>query len=358
MTTRYAGAAGNFGLAAHPPHEDRYARAEEFVEVVSRLWESWGADAVRNDQDRGIWADTDLIRPVDFHGRFFDVSGALTLPRSPQGRPAFAQAGSSGPGIELAGKTADLVFTAQPDVPIRAAFPRFGPRRARAAATGATRTPSSCCPAWPSCSAAPKPRPGRPGPRWKTRSTRSSAGATSRTTPGSTPRLIDPDRPLTAAAIAAAQPHQPRPTRSWRASARDREDLPPARRELTGLPGGLDFTGTPEQFARPHRALGQPPGPATGSRCSRPRCPARSRVHRPRCPAPANAGCTAPSTPPPPCAATCGGQPELAAGPWRRTRRGRWRDRGGPVNPASGRRVLHLVCFRDRPPQRDGRHRR
>jgi alkanesulfonate monooxygenase SsuD/methylene tetrahydromethanopterin reductase-like flavin-dependent oxidoreductase (luciferase family) len=104
VTTRYAGAAGNFGLAAHPDPADRYARAEEFVEVVTRLWDSWDADAVRGDQDKGIWADTGLIRPVDFHGRFFDVSGALTLPRSPQGRPAFAQAGSSGPGIELAGK--------------------------------------------------------------------------------------------------------------------------------------------------------------------------------------------------------------------------------------------------------------
>lgn len=83
VTTRYAGAAGNFGLAAHAAHEDRYDRAEEFVEVVSRLWESSDADAVVNDQDRGVWADTDLIRPVDFHGRFFDVSGALTLPRSP-----------------------------------------------------------------------------------------------------------------------------------------------------------------------------------------------------------------------------------------------------------------------------------
>src|SRR5580692_11913159 len=134
VTTRYAGAAGNFGLTAPPSHEDRYARAEEFVEVVSRLWESWDADAVVGDQDRGLWADTDLIRPVDFHGRFIEVNGALTLPRSPQGRPAFAQAGSSGPGIELAGKTADLVFTAQPDIPsgrrfrdsIRAAARRHG----------------------------------------------------------------------------------------------------------------------------------------------------------------------------------------------------------------------------------------
>ena len=85
------------------------------------------------DQDKGIWADTDLIRPVDFHGRFFDVSGALTLPRSPQGRPAFAQAGSSGPGIELAGKSADLVFTAQPTIAARAPVPRRGPRGRRAA---------------------------------------------------------------------------------------------------------------------------------------------------------------------------------------------------------------------------------
>src|SRR5580658_10907531 len=134
VTTRYAGAAGNFGLAAHPDPADRYARAEEFVDVVTRLWNSWDAGAVLADQDKGIWADTDLIRPVDFHGRFFDVSGALTLPRSPQGRPAFAQAGSSGPGVELAGKTADLVFTAQPDVPsgrrfrdsVRAAARRHG----------------------------------------------------------------------------------------------------------------------------------------------------------------------------------------------------------------------------------------
>jgi alkanesulfonate monooxygenase SsuD/methylene tetrahydromethanopterin reductase-like flavin-dependent oxidoreductase (luciferase family) len=53
VTTRYAGAAGNFGLAAHPVHEDRYARAEEFVEVASRLWESWDASAVVADQEKG-----------------------------------------------------------------------------------------------------------------------------------------------------------------------------------------------------------------------------------------------------------------------------------------------------------------
>src|ERR1700683_1087954 len=134
VTTRYAGAAGNFGLAAHPDPADRYARAEEFVEVGARLWDGGDTEAVVADRDKGIWADINLIQPVDFHGKFFDVSGALTLPRSPQGRPAFAQAGSSGPGIEVAGERADMVFTAQPDIPsgrrfresIRSAVRRHG----------------------------------------------------------------------------------------------------------------------------------------------------------------------------------------------------------------------------------------
>src|SRR6201996_5057169 len=67
VTTRYAGAAGNFGLAAHPDPADRYARAAEFVELATLLWDSWGAGAVRADQESGIWADTAQIRPVDFH---------------------------------------------------------------------------------------------------------------------------------------------------------------------------------------------------------------------------------------------------------------------------------------------------
>ena len=117
VTTRYAGAAGNFGLAAHPDPADRYARAEEFVEVVTRLWDSGDANAAVSDQEKGIWADVDLIRPVDFHGRFFDVSGALTLPRSPQGRPAFAQAGSTFRQLadELTGLPGGLEFTGTPE---------------------------------------------------------------------------------------------------------------------------------------------------------------------------------------------------------------------------------------------------
>lgn len=244
VTTRYAGAAGNFGLAAHPAHQDRYARAEEFVEVVSRLWESWGAGAVVNDQRGGVWADTDLIRPVDFHGRFFDVSGALTLPRSPQGRPAFAQAGSSGPGIELAGKTADLVFTAQPDIAagrrfresVRAAAARHGRDRVLvlpgvAFVLGSTEAEAR---------AARADLEGRVDPEFRWRNLAHNAGLDA--------ALIDPDRPLPAAAIAAAA-RTSRTDDVVRRSEQTGKTFRQLAEELTGLPGGLEFTGTPEQLA-------------------------------------------------------------------------------------------------------------
>ena len=287
VTTRYAGAAGNFGLAAHPPHEDRYARAEEFVEVVSRLWESWDAGAVVRDQDRGIWADTDLIRPVDFHGRFFDVSGALTLPRSPQGRPAFAQAGSSGPGVELAGKTADLVFTAQPDVPSGQRFRES----VRAAARRHGRDPDAVLVlpgvAFVLGSTEAEARAARGALedkvdaefRWRNLAHNAGLDAA----------LIDPDRPLSAAAIAAAN----RTSRTDDIVRRGEQTGKTFRQladELTGLPGGLEFTGTPEQFAdlierwlirgrqrRLHLAADHAAGFARS-------------VHRPRRPAAAEAG--------------------------------------------------------------------
>jgi N-acetyl-S-(2-succino)cysteine monooxygenase len=246
VTTRYAGAAGNFGLAAHPDPADRYARAEEFVEVVARLWESWDADAIVCDQEKGIWADTGLIRPVDFHGRFFDVAGALTLPRSPQGRPAFAQAGSSGPGIDLAGKTADLVFTAQPDIPSGRRFRESVRQAARrhsrnpdhvlvlpgvAFVLGGTEAEARALRA---------DLEDRVDPEFRWRNLAHNAGLDA--------DQIDPDEPLTEAAIAAAS----RTSRTDEIAQRSRQTGKTFRQladELTGLPGGLEFTGTPEQLA-------------------------------------------------------------------------------------------------------------
>jgi FMN-dependent oxidoreductase (nitrilotriacetate monooxygenase family) len=246
VTTRFAGAAGNFGLTAHPAHSDRYARAEEFLDVVTRLWESWDAAAVVADADSGVWADTSLIKPVDFHGRFFDVSGALTLPRSPQGRPAFAQAGSSGPGIELAGKGADMVFTAQPDV---AAGRRFRDS-VRSAAARHGRSPDSVL-VLPGVAfvlggteakahAFRADLEERVDPEFRWRNLAHNAGLDA--------ALIDPDQPLSQEAIAAAQ----RTSRTDDIVRRTEDTGKTFRQlatELTGLPGGLEFTGTPEQFA-------------------------------------------------------------------------------------------------------------
>ena len=113
VTTFVPDVAANFGGDRLPAPTDRYARAEEFVEVVIRLWESWEDGALVGDKIGGLFADKARVRAIDHQGAHFSVRGPLTLPRTPQGRPVLFQSGSSGPGRELAGRTADAVFTAQ-----------------------------------------------------------------------------------------------------------------------------------------------------------------------------------------------------------------------------------------------------
>lgn len=113
VTTAYAAAATNFGSAALPDHDDRYARGEEFVDVVRALWESWDADAIVSDRASGVWADRDRIHTINHDGDIFQVQGPLSMPRPPQGRIPLAQAGSSGPGMRLGARVADMVFTTQ-----------------------------------------------------------------------------------------------------------------------------------------------------------------------------------------------------------------------------------------------------
>jgi N-acetyl-S-(2-succino)cysteine monooxygenase len=102
--------ARNFGLE-RPAHSLRYHRAEEFVEVALALWDSWKADAVRNDRAAGRYADP--AAPIDHAGQHFRVKGPLNIQRSPQSRPLLVQAGSSEDGKEFAARFADAVFTAQ-----------------------------------------------------------------------------------------------------------------------------------------------------------------------------------------------------------------------------------------------------
>jgi FMN-dependent oxidoreductase (nitrilotriacetate monooxygenase family) len=110
VTTFDPNAAANFGKAAFLEREQRYARADEFVEVVRALWDSWEDGAVLADQVGGVFADSARVHPINHHGRWFDVAGPLTIPRPPQGRPVLVQAGGSAGGVRLAARHADLVF--------------------------------------------------------------------------------------------------------------------------------------------------------------------------------------------------------------------------------------------------------
>jgi len=100
----------NFGIEL-PAHDDRYAVADEFTSVVSRLWESWDADAIVADRERRVFVDPDKVHRIDWTSEHFSVAGPLNVPRTPQGRPIIAQAGSSEAGRDLGARHADLVFT-------------------------------------------------------------------------------------------------------------------------------------------------------------------------------------------------------------------------------------------------------
>jgi FMN-dependent oxidoreductase (nitrilotriacetate monooxygenase family) len=113
VTTWLVAASGNFGGEGQLSHAERYERAEEYMRVVTALWDSWSDDAVLDDRKRGIYARPGSIRPIDHHGPHYQVTGPLNVPRGPQGRPVFVQAGSSETGRRFAARHAEAVFTAQ-----------------------------------------------------------------------------------------------------------------------------------------------------------------------------------------------------------------------------------------------------
>ncbi|MFT3899373.1 MAG: LLM class flavin-dependent oxidoreductase [Gordonia sp. (in: high G+C Gram-positive bacteria)] len=112
VTTDAAAAAANFGTR-HPDPENRYARAREFVDIVTGLWDSWEHDAILLDKESGRYSDPERIHRIDAQGRFLASSGPLNVPRTPQGRPVLVQAGASNAGRVFAAEYAEVVFTAQ-----------------------------------------------------------------------------------------------------------------------------------------------------------------------------------------------------------------------------------------------------
>ncbi|WP_186207674.1 LLM class flavin-dependent oxidoreductase [Burkholderia gladioli] len=113
VTTSYDRTAANFTRGNHPDHAERYEMAGEFVDVVKGLWDSWDEDAVIRDKARGVYFDPAKVHALDHEGRFFRIKGPLNASRPPQGHPVVIQAGSSGPGQDLAARIAEVVFTAQ-----------------------------------------------------------------------------------------------------------------------------------------------------------------------------------------------------------------------------------------------------
>lgn len=133
MTSGLPSAARNLGLDKPIEHDKRYEIAEEYLEVVYKLWESsWHDDALKRDAVKGIFTDPSLVRPINHKGPFFpDVPGPVRLylsielgnplkipcqfitHPSAQRTPALFQAGSSGAGTTFGAKHAEAVFISQ-----------------------------------------------------------------------------------------------------------------------------------------------------------------------------------------------------------------------------------------------------
>ena len=105
----------NLGLKTQQNHDDRYDIADEYLEVLYKLWEgSWEQDAVLRDKQRGIFADHRKVHPIQHQGKYFTVPGIHICEPSPQRTPVLYQAGASTRGQQFASQNAECVFIAPP----------------------------------------------------------------------------------------------------------------------------------------------------------------------------------------------------------------------------------------------------
>jgi FMN-dependent oxidoreductase (nitrilotriacetate monooxygenase family) len=112
----------NFGATSHMEKSQRYARAEEFVEVVRALWESWEPDAFCRNKVTGQYFDPAKLHVPHHEGRYFTVRGPLNIERCPQGQPVLFQAGASIGGLQLAARVADAIYCGHPTIEGARAF--------------------------------------------------------------------------------------------------------------------------------------------------------------------------------------------------------------------------------------------
>ena len=111
----------NFGLD-EIEHDRRYEIADEFVEVMTGLWDSWESDAVIADVETGQYVAPEKVHYLNHEGEHFKVRGPLNSARCPQGQPVLVQAGSSKTGQAFAAKYAEVLFTVQQDLEVASNF--------------------------------------------------------------------------------------------------------------------------------------------------------------------------------------------------------------------------------------------
>jgi alkanesulfonate monooxygenase len=134
VTTSNPDAALNFGMDDQMPHAERYARAREFFDVVTGLWDSWADDAFVRDVENGIYFDPARLHVLDHKGKYLKVRGPLNIARPVQGWPVIVQAGASDAGRQLAAETAEMVFAAGGPIADARAF--YADVKGRAAKVG------------------------------------------------------------------------------------------------------------------------------------------------------------------------------------------------------------------------------
>jgi alkanesulfonate monooxygenase len=101
----------NFGRDSVDPHAIRYARAQEFVDVVKGLWDSWDDDAFVMNTETGLFFEPEKMHRLNHKGQYYSVRGPLNVPRPPQGHPVIVQAGASEEGKETAAMLAEAIFS-------------------------------------------------------------------------------------------------------------------------------------------------------------------------------------------------------------------------------------------------------
>ncbi|MGE8081051.1 LLM class flavin-dependent oxidoreductase [Peribacillus loiseleuriae] len=110
VTSPLEGTAKNYNKGEHPVHAKRYEIADEYLQVVKGLWDSWEDDAFVRNRETGQFFDKDKMHALHHKGPFFSVEGPLNIDRSKQGQPVIFQAGSSEVGKSFAAKEADAIF--------------------------------------------------------------------------------------------------------------------------------------------------------------------------------------------------------------------------------------------------------